>query len=360
MVYSKVVHAVADLVAARYVFPEVAERVSAQLRRRHGCGAYATADPSEFAARLTEDLRQASGDLHLRVRYEEQAHVPEAPGATVREQNDRAEHCRRTGFGIASAQRFAGNVAVLDIRELVEPELSRRAYEAALASVADASALVIDLRQCVGGDPDTVALVCSSLVDQRTPLSSIVPRSGPEETFWADPALHAVSFGGQKPLFLAVADFTFSGAEMLAYDLQAAQRAVVIGETTGGGANPCNFHWPSPHFSLLLPEASARNPITGGNWEGGGVVPDVRCDAGNALRVAIELARGRVSGGASGAVNLGNSYPVSSGLELIPLQTRHRDAGGGSRLRLGEKSADAQFPSHRAPPAMPIVDPRPI
>jgi len=298
VVHSKVVHAVADLVAARYVFPEVAERVAAQLRRRLGSGAYATPDPSEFAARLTQDLRQASGDLHLRVRHEEQAHVPEAPGATVREQNDRAEHCRRMGFGIACVRRITGNVAVLDIEELVEPELSRQAYEAALLSVADASALVIDLRQCVGGDPNTVALVCSTLVDRRMPLSSIVPRSAPEEAFWADPAPYAVRFGGRKPLFLAVANFTFSGAEMLAYDLQSAQRAVIVGEATGGGANPCNFHWPTPHFSLLLPEASARSPITGGNWEGCGVVPDIRCQAAEALQVAIELARGRVADGA--------------------------------------------------------------
>ncbi|WP_430699143.1 hypothetical protein [Rubrivivax gelatinosus] len=49
------------------MFPEVAERVAAQLRRRHGCGVYATADPFDFATRLTQDLRQASGDLHLRV-----------------------------------------------------------------------------------------------------------------------------------------------------------------------------------------------------------------------------------------------------------------------------------------------------
>jgi C-terminal processing protease CtpA/Prc len=298
MDYREVVQTVAGLVSARYVFPDVAQRVAAHLRRQLDSGAYATHNPSEFATRLTDDLRQASGDLHLRVRHEPEPHVPEAPGVTVREQNDRAAHCRAMGFGIASVQRVAGNVAVLDIRELVEPELSGPAYEAALMSVADASALVIDLRHCVGGDPATVALVCSALVDRRTPLSSIVPRSAPVEEFWADPAPHALSFGGCKPLLLAVAGFSFSGAEMLAYDLQAMGRAVVGGEPPGGGANPCNVHWPSPHFSLLLPEASARNPVTGGNWEGCGVVPDVGCDAGDALRVALGLARQRVAAGA--------------------------------------------------------------
>jgi C-terminal processing protease CtpA/Prc len=297
MADNELVQSIADLISARYVFPDVAERVAARLHQRLHAGAYAVTDATELAARLTDDLRQASGDRHLRVRHEAEPHVPEAPGATVREQNDRAEHCRRTGYGIASVQRVAGNVAVLDIRELVEPELSRPACEAALASVADAAALVIDLRQCVGGDPATVALVCSALVDRRTPLSRIVPRNGPVEAFWADPAPDTRSFGGRKPLLIAVAAFTFSGAEMLAYDLQAMGRAVIVGETTGGGANPCNFHWPSPHFSLLLPEAYARNPITGGNWEGCGVAPDAGCRAEDALNVAIGLAGERVARG---------------------------------------------------------------
>lgn len=200
-----IVRTIADLVSAHYVFPEVAQRVAAHLCQRLASGAYAVTDATELAARLTEDLRQASGDRHLRVRHEAEPHLPEEPGAPVREQNDRAEHCRRMGFGIASVQRVAGNVAVLDIRELVEPKLSRAAFEAALASVADAAALVIDLRQCVGGDPATVALVCSALVDRRAPLSGIVPRGGAQEAFWAEPVPEARSFGSRKPLLVAVA-----------------------------------------------------------------------------------------------------------------------------------------------------------
>jgi C-terminal processing protease CtpA/Prc len=96
-----------------------------------------------------------------------------------------------------------------------------------------------------------------------------------------------VRFGGGKPLAIAVANFTFSGAEMLAYDLQSLGRATIVGTTTGGGAHACAFHWPTSHFSLLLPEARPVNPITGANWEGFGVVPDVSCSERDALQVAI-------------------------------------------------------------------------
>jgi len=295
MTHRIIVQAVSELIRARYVFPDVAERVVSHLSQQLDLGTYDTSDATTFATRLTEDLRHASGDLHLRVRHSAEPHIPEKPGETVREQNDRAEHCRQMGYGIASVQRLESGVAILDIRELVEPELSRPAYEAALASVADAPALIIDLRQCGGGDPNTVALVCSNLVDSHTQLSSIVPRSSPEECFWADPAPYPNRFGGRRPLFVVVANFTFSGAEMLAYDLQAMGRAVVVGAITGGGANPCAFHWPSPHFSLLLPEASAVSPVTGSNWEGRGVEPDVMCPEDEALRVSTELAQSRTT-----------------------------------------------------------------
>jgi hypothetical protein len=285
-----IVRTIADLVKARYVFPDLAEHLAIYLNERLSSGAYDAFRDGQLAAQLTDDLRRESNDLHLRVRYSIDAHLPESPGKVVREQNDRAEHCRQMGYGVG-AQLHTGGVAILTINELVEPELSRSAYEVALKSIVDAQALVIDLRACVGGDPKTVALVCSQLFDVRTQLSRIVPRASPEEHFWAQPDQYERRFGSKKPVVVAVANFTFSGAEMLAYDLQACGRATIVGETTGGGANPCAFYWPSPHFSLLLPEAASVNPITGTNWEGCGVVADHPCSSEEALNRAIELAQ---------------------------------------------------------------------
>lgn len=289
-----IANAIAVLMRDGYVFPEIAGRVSSYLTTQAASGVYDALDEDTFAVLLTDELRAGSGDLHLRVCHANDAHRPETAGDTVREQNDRAEHCRQMGYGIDPANRTNSGVAVLRIREFVEPSLSRNAFESALNSVADAPALVIDLRACVGGDPETVALVCSHLFDVRTQLSSVVPRAAPEAQFWANPSPYDERFGGQKPVLIAVANFTFSGAEMLAYDLQASGRATVVGAITGGGANPCAFHWPSPHFSLLLPEATSINPITGTNWEGRGVVPDVICAEENALTIAISLAEKRI------------------------------------------------------------------
>ena len=289
-----IAQAVAVLIRDGYVFPEVADRIYTYVVTKAEGGTYDHLTADNFADVLTKEIRRLSGDSHLRVCHTHEAHVPEESGDVVREQNDRAEHCRQITYGIDPVERTSTDVAILRIRELVEPDLSRQVFESALDSLADAKALIIDLRSCVGGDPDTVALVCSHLVDKRTQLSSVVPRAAPEDQFWAEPSVYGKRFGGEKPLLVVVANFTFSGAEMLAYDLQTTGRATVVGAITGGGANPCAFHWPSPHFNLLLPGARSVNPITGSNWEGHGVVPHIICREDEALFVAIELAEQRI------------------------------------------------------------------
>lgn len=69
-------------------------------------------------------------------------------------------------------------------------------------------------------------------------------------------------FAGENLVYVLTANFTFSGAEQLAYDLQACGRATVVGEVTGGGAHACNLYWLDSHFNLLMPECRPVNPIT--------------------------------------------------------------------------------------------------
>ena len=83
---------------------------------------------------------------------------------------------------------------------------------------------------------------------------------------------------------------TFSAAEQFAYDLQALGRATIVGEKTAGGAHPyenCRLH---PHFTLALARERSVNPLTGGNWQGVGVRPDVEVPAEQALEEALRLA----------------------------------------------------------------------
>ncbi|MDQ3112592.1 MAG: S41 family peptidase [Actinomycetota bacterium] len=92
-------------------------------------------------------------------------------------------------------------------------------------------------------------------------------------------------------MYVLTSNRTFSGGEELTYDLQQLRRAVVVGETTRGGAHPRRGFRLTDHLEATVPVARARNPHSGQNWEGTGVRPDVSVAADQALDVALALAR---------------------------------------------------------------------
>jgi hypothetical protein len=81
---------------------------------------------------------------------------------------------------------------------------------------------------------------------------------------------------------------TLSAGEGFAYDLQAQKRATVVGETTAGAANAAGMAPLGPGLAMMLSSARTRNAITGTNWEGVGVQPDVATASVDALKVALE------------------------------------------------------------------------
>jgi hypothetical protein len=77
-------------------------------------------------------------------------------------------------------------------------------------------------------------------------------------------------------LYVLTSSYTFSGAEEFTYNLKNMKRATIIGETTGGGAHPVDRHlYANLNFGIQIPFGRAVNPITGTNWEGTGVKPDL-------------------------------------------------------------------------------------
>jgi C-terminal processing protease CtpA/Prc len=106
-------------------------------------------------------------------------------------------------------------------------------------------------------------------------------------------------FGKARPVYVLISNRTFSAAEGFTYDLQALERVTVVGERSGGGAHPFKYHRAHPHFVLSLAEGRSINPVTDGNWQGTGVVPDVAVPADQALDVAMKLARTAIASGGS-------------------------------------------------------------
>ncbi|MFF1359964.1 S41 family peptidase [Streptomyces sp. NPDC058297] len=72
----------------------------------------------------------------------------------------------------------------------------------------------------------------------------------------------------------------------MAYTLQAHGRAVLVGETTHGGAHPTARHTVTEHITVTVPTARTISTVTGTNWEGVGVVPDLAATSEQALATA--------------------------------------------------------------------------
>ncbi|MCX4808381.1 S41 family peptidase [Streptomyces sp. NBC_01214] len=180
----------------------------------------------------------------------------------------------------------------MEIRRIASATEGADAIGAAMQLVAHSSALVLDLRNCLGGAPEGAAMWCSYFFpDDQVHLNDIYDRtSDTTRQYWTAAHLPAPRYL-DRPVHVLTSGVTFSGGEDVAYTLQAQGRAVLVGATTRGGAHPTARHAVAEHVLVTVPTARTINTVTGGNWEGVGVVPDVPVPAEQALDAALKALR---------------------------------------------------------------------
>ena len=264
---------VASLVEQEYVFEDVAARAGAALRGMAATEAGAApADAPGFATWLSTRLLELTADKHVRVRL-----------------RDAAVDIADSSCGIRAAEVLDGGIGYLRIDRFHRAAECREAFDRSLAVVADCSAVVVDLT-ANGGGSDANMLLASYFLAGNTLLNRIEWRRGEPLEFRAGPT--TIPHLAQGPLYMLVSSATFSAAEAVAYALQQCGRAVIVGETTRGGANPNRF-FPLDHgLEVSVSIGRTINAASGANWEGVGVLPDVAVPADRALDKALELLRG--------------------------------------------------------------------
>jgi hypothetical protein len=299
-----------------YVFPDTAKQVETLLRKRQQEGKYdAISNGEQLAARLTADVASVAHDLHMRVEFSPEPVPPDREqnpaaqtGAGQEKDKDSGFAMRwidRVGrsmatFGVEKADHLSPTVGYLQVSGFFPPGLAAEKYAAAMDKLADTGALIIDLRDNGGGSPEGVALLISYFVDQRTRLNDIWSRDSGESTqYWTEDKLAGKRYGGKKPVALLVGPGTASAGEDFAYTMQALKRATLIGARTWGGAHPTSPYRLGDHFFALIPNRRSISPITHGNWEGTGVIPDMAAAPANALAVAKDLLQRQTQGAAT-------------------------------------------------------------
>lgn len=276
----------AVFVEQHYVFPAVARKAATYLRRQADGGAYRGKDGAPLAEILTADLQARTGDKHLTVSYSTKPHKKpdDAHRLTSAKKAAMDRFAKSVNYGFGKIELLPGGIGYLRVDGFMPADVGGPTLAAAMRYFGRAKSLIVDLRHSEeGGDPSMVALICAYLTDNGSiHLTDIRFRNGHRRENWTPEQVATPRFIGKR-VFVLTSHKTFSAGEELAYDLQALKRARVIGEPTGGGANPGHEHWIDSHFTIFVPDGQALSAITGKNWGSKGVIPDVAVPPAKAL-----------------------------------------------------------------------------
>jgi hypothetical protein len=275
------------LLTTNYIFPDRAADAKGKIDAALAAGDYdSITAPEAFAEKLTSDLQSVTHDKHVRI-FPPPAPRPPAGATTVP-----ARAPQRVYAGFSRVDRLKGNIGYIKLLNFPDSAgpFGQTANQA-ITDLAGTNALIIDMRDNGGGSPDGIAYLCSFFFDPKTPvhINGFVNRKSGTNEFSTEESYTRpvpVSYLG-KLVYLLTSKRTFSGGEEFLYDLQTQKRARLIGEVTGGGANPGGIRPLPSAFAIFIPGGRAVNPITKTNWEGTGVTPDHAVDETLAFQAAM-------------------------------------------------------------------------
>ena len=288
----KTVRGVIAKVEELYVIDEKVPEFIAALEESIYAGRYDVTDVETLVGRLDEDVRMISGDRHINFWYDPDLNRTISAEADDSEENSElaAEYSAQAladNFGLAGVTRLSGNIGYLDFRNFWdEVPGAEEKVRAAMELLHGSSAVIIDLRKNGGGSPWEGRLIQSYFFDTPTLVWRFYNREEDSVTEgWTASPVPEKSLN-RVPLYLLTSGRTASAAEAFAYSVKVFKIGIVVGRRTVGAAHRTSIHPIGEDFMLRISVAAPVSPITGGNWEGTGVEPDIETDAEDALLVA--------------------------------------------------------------------------
>jgi len=265
-----------------YVFPEKAKLIESEVLSRMHQGAYDhIKSTKEFQRFMTDELIEVSTDGHLGIMLVKDE--KSEPTHVIVETED----IYKNNYAFQKLEILSGNIGYLKFNKFYIDDEAVETVNYAFGFLKDTEAMIIDLRDCIGGSPELVRYMSSYFFDQKTLLWRIHTRD--DEEIFDHESMEDVghsNFKNNYPVYILVGPETASGAELFSYTLKHYGKATVIGEKTNGiayavGAAKINQYFIG-RFSMNRPV----NPITHTNWEIVGVLPDIKASLSDSLRVA--------------------------------------------------------------------------
>jgi len=284
-----VLQKVADLLESKYVLADRAKGFADAFRAKCASGAYDTlAQAKEFAEKVNAELVAITGDKHLNFRVIVPSAAGEKPASSLHHPVRYELLRRKENVGFNRLEWLEPGIGYLDLRRFYSFDLARGMAVAAMTFLSNARAIIIDVRENGGGSGDYLS---SYFLPYPTQLTGSYSRSeGRLTEIWTMKDIGMEPRTG-VPVFILTGPGTFSAAEAFAYDMKIRKRATLVGEPTKGGAHSVDLYGIDDQFEIYISTERAVSPVTGGNWEGTGVIPDIPVPASAAMEAAVAEAR---------------------------------------------------------------------
>ena len=269
----------------KYIAPEKNKDIEAHLRKRFERGEYDKIEnPREFAATLTQDLRTTSRDPHLFVTYDPALEsallaAPPAPSVDLPELPRTAEQLernRRSNYDFRKLEIMSGNVGYLLLGRFVDLNQSKDTAVAAMNFLANADAVIIDLRDNPGGFINLEIFLASYFygVDPVRTTFALPPGGECHVREWTLRDVPGKRLQNTD-LYILTSPRTGSAAEGFSFILQQRKRAKIVGEKTSG-AGYGNKETPIGYgFVFYVSTFRQFDPRSGRGWQEVGVTPDI-------------------------------------------------------------------------------------
>ncbi|XP_070783770.1 retinol-binding protein 3 [Enoplosus armatus] len=275
----------ATLIADNYAFEDIGAEVAEKLKGLLANDEYTmVVSKDSLEAKLSADLKTLSGDKSLKTT----SNTPALPPMDY--SPEMYIELIKVSF---HTDVFENNIGYLrfdmfgDFEEV--KAIAQIIVEHVWNKIVNTDAMIIDLRNNIGGPTTAISGFCSYFfdADKQIVLDKLYDRpSGTTTELRTLPDLTGTRYGSKKSLIILTSGATAGAAEEFVYIMKKLGRAMIVGETTAGTSHPPKtFRVGETDIFLSIPTVHS-DTSAGPAWEGAGIAPHIPVSADAALGTA--------------------------------------------------------------------------
>jgi C-terminal processing protease CtpA/Prc len=274
------------LLDKNYIYPEKALLVEEELKRKLTNKEFdGISDWYSFIRSLNKIMRGITSDMYLDI-------VETNPSFILEKIQKTSSFNTQDSYAIDNVDILNGNIGYMRMNYFYQSPNVKQDIYLALKELANAGALIIDLRNTEGDSILVAQYFMSFFIEENIVLSEILyDKQNKRELLRAINNNGSDKFKHNFPIYILTSSFLSSSGEFFSYTLKHFKKAVIVGEKTMGIAHVIQKQEINNYISLNIPIAIHLHPTTQVNWEKTGVIPDLDVDASSSLEEAHKMAK---------------------------------------------------------------------